>query len=232
MSPRCPICDGTDFRPYGARPLAACAGCRSLERGRLQYLVLRALGLPQPGSRILHVAPEPHLHRLFSEASGDLYHPADFVPDNPAYARLGRIYEIDLCRDLRRFPTASFDLIVHNHVLEHVPCAIEPLLREHQRVLAAGGSFVFSVPFRGAETMEDLSPDLSGEERTARFAQSDHMRIFGTRDFPQLLEWLFGSDLVFPVGEQWSDEELEGWAVPAHTTKTVTGNTTFVYRKS
>jgi SAM-dependent methyltransferase len=226
----CPVCDNTEFGPYSGRERAICTRCKSLERGRLQYMILRELGLPRPGSRILHVAPEAHLFHLFEAASADLYHPADFDPANPHYASLGRrIYEIDLCRDLFRFPSASFDLIVHNHVLEHIPCAVEPVLAEHIRVLAPGGYFVFSVPFRGPDTVEDLSRSLEPAERRARFAQEDHMRVFGTEEFPLLLREVFGTDLAYPAASVWPEEQLRHWAVPPEYARRITGATTFVY---
>ena len=229
MTPTCPVCGGTTFGTYNGRADAVCVACKSLERGRLQYLVMRHLGLPRPGSRILHVAPEPFLHRIFRACSGELYHPADFEPDHRNYARLeGGVYEIDLCRDLARMPTAVFDLIVHNHVLEHIPCAVDAVLREHLRILAPGGHIVFSVPIRGDRTEEDLDPGLSPEVRKARFAQGDHMRIFGRVDLPAMLREAFGRDTLFDTA-LWSDEDLRGHAIPPDMARGVTGSSTFVY---
>jgi SAM-dependent methyltransferase len=232
MTMICPICNGTEFTIYNKRPVASCVNCRSLERGRLQFIIFQHLGLPKRQSRILHIAPERHLHKLFRECSGELYHPCDFEPDNKNYKKLGgRIYEIDLCRDIFRFPTNSFDLIVHNHVLEHIPCEVSTVLAEHKRVLAPGGSLVFSVPFRGSRTDEDLSPDLTVEERLRRFGQSDHVRIFGTSDFPKVVQKVFGQDLLFRANETWSNEQLEAWASPPDLAAKLSGVSNFVWQK-
>ncbi len=233
MTAICPVCNGKEFGDYNGRLKVSCIGCRSLERGRLQFVIMKHLGLPQRGSRILHVAPEPHLAKIFNECSGNLYHPCDYEPDNRNYKRLGlHIYPIDLCQDVFRFPTNAFDLIVHNHVLEHIPCAVEPVLREHMRILAPGGTFVFSVPFRGTKTDEDWSPKLTVDEKLRRFGQADHVRIFGTDDFPALTERVFGRSVLFDAGKVWNDAQLEEWNIPAELTKRISGVTNFVWQKS
>lgn len=227
----CPACGGTEFGPYNKHPQRVCVKCRSLERGRFQVLILKHLGLPRPGSRILHVAPEPHLFRIFSDASGEAYHPCDYEVGHQNYRRLNaKLYEIDLCRDIFRFPSNCFDLIVHNHVLEHVPCSVSDVLEEHKRILAPEGYLVFSVPFRGTHTDEDLSNQLTDEDRVRRFGQADHVRIFGTQDFPSLLVSIFGKDLLFDASH-WSDEFLESGGVPAKLAKGVSGVSNFVWQK-
>jgi SAM-dependent methyltransferase len=229
----CPVCGGTEFGDYNGRMKVACVGCRSLERGRLQFMIMKHLGLPRTGSRILHLAPEPHLFKVFTQCSGALYHPCDYEPDNRNYKRLGgHIYPIDLCQDIFRFPTSAFDLIVHNHVLEHIPCAVAPVLEEHKRILAPGGMLIFSVPFRGAKTDEDWSPEVTLEEKLRRFGQADHVRIFGTDDFLQLTQQVFGRNIVFDPGAYWTDEQLAGWAVPPELTKRISGVTNFVWQKA
>jgi SAM-dependent methyltransferase len=181
----CPICGGQAFGPYNRRPLARCMGCGAVERTRKLWMVLQHLGLPRPGSRILHLAPERSLGARFHAASGELYHPCDLVPAlyrSKAY----RVFEMDACRDLARMPSACFDLVLHNHVLEHLPCAVPVVLDEFDRLVAPGGWHLLSVPFRNVPTTDEELGPLPAEERTRRFGQSDHLRIFG-RDFDALL---------------------------------------------
>ncbi len=100
-----------------------------------------------------------------------------------------------LAEIVRQMTSASFDLILHNHVLEHLPCSVEAVLVEMTRLLAPDGWHFLSVPFRRAKTEEDLG-DVAPERRTELFGQFDHMRIFGTKDFPELLSSRFGIERV------------------------------------
>ena len=59
------------------------------------------------------------------------------------------------CEDVQRlsYPDASFDLITHTEVLEHVPDD-RRAFAELQRVLRPGGWMLFTVPLYGAATLE------------------------------------------------------------------------------
>jgi SAM-dependent methyltransferase len=94
---------------------------------------------------------------------------------------------IDLC-NLDETLEGTFDLIIHNHVLEHVPCSVSRTIQQLRGRLNPGGVMLFSVPIRAnAETIEDLNTDLTHEERKARFGQWDHMRLFGENDVLKVL---------------------------------------------
>ena len=231
MAPHCPICRGTEFEAFNGRPRAVCATCRSLERGRLQYLIMHHLQLPRAGSRILHLAPEKHLLEIFERSSGELYHPCDYDINQAKYAEIKHdLFEIDLCHDIFRFPSSAFDLVIHNHVLEHIRCSVADTLKEQKRIVAPGGYLMFSVPFGTAHTVEDLSDDLTAEQRLARFGQADHMRLFGKDDFPTLLGDIFGRDIRFDT-RLWPDDVLDGYAIPSRRARRVTGVSSFVWRK-
>lgn len=128
-------------------------------------------------TRLLHVAAEHHLGSLLARqphikyVSGDLF--------NPAMVKL----------DVRKLPfrDGAFDVVICNHVLEHV---VEDLdaMRELRRVLRIGGWAVLQVPIglALATTLEDRSVGTD-EEREARFGQRDHVRVYG-QDYPQRLE--------------------------------------------
>jgi len=78
-------------------------------------------------------------------------------------------------------PGESYDLIVCNHVLEHVN-DFRKALKEMFRILRPGGSFVCSFPMD--PNVELLDEDLSvqtEEERIRRFGQNDHLRVFGMK---------------------------------------------------
>ena len=227
----CPACGGKAFSSFNGRRNAFCMRCGSLERGRLQYMILRELDLPRPHSRVLHIAPEWHLCRYISARCAETY----FAVDNDStHIRFSKfdvpIQHFDMCSDFFALPQNSFDLILHNHVLEHLPCDIVRVLIEHKRVLAPGGYFLFSVPFKPGISDEDYVSNLSDDERVERFKQKDHMRIFGDLDFPILLKKVFGQELRFDT-TVWADEFLLRHAIPPEDTRTFTGTTNFLYHK-
>ena len=162
----------------GIRTRVRCLECNSLERTRLLWLYLEQLDLVH-GMRVLHLAPETALSRKLIERVGaEHFVPADFVPEN--FPDIGHCRRIDLCH-LDSEPSEQYDLIVHSHVLEHVPCTIAyPLFHLH-RMLRRGGWHVCVIPFMPGRYEECLE-DIGDEERARRFGQSDHVRRFGADD--------------------------------------------------
>ncbi|WP_250125028.1 BNR-4 repeat-containing protein [Chroococcidiopsis sp. CCMEE 29] len=195
-------------------------------------MVLNRLRLLRPGLRVLHFAPEWGLVKKFSELSGELYTPCDL--DLTRYkSSYTRIYQVDMCHDLRKLPCQSFDVIIHNHVLEHVCCSVEDVLTELDRILAYGGQQFFSVPIRGEETLEDLSPNLTDIDRARLFGQHDHVRIFGQRDILNLLRKVWGSDQPYIFPTDWfSKEQLEAIGLPSDSWSKLDYNTIFYRVKS
>jgi SAM-dependent methyltransferase len=228
---QCPICRGTAFEDFNGRPLARCSTCRAVERNRLMWMVLDRLGGFQEGRRVLHLAPELGLARRFVELSGEAYHGADLDADRYR-SRVVQVRKLDLCTDLAAIPDDSYDLILQSHVLEHVPCAVEGVLRELDRILAPGGLHFLSVPVRGERTAEDLAPDLGPAERLTRFGQEDHMRIFGSVDLQALLSrvWGPGRHLIEPVS-LFPRDDLRRAAIPTVAWQGVSGHSIFHYRK-
>lgn len=185
-----------------------------------------------PSIRILHIAPEICLLEKFTIKYGESYHPCDF---NPAKYKNKHchIFPIDLCRDASMMPSGVFNLILHNHVLEHLPCDITPVITDLNRLLAPGGMHLFSVPFIGKFTVEDLSPLLSAEERTRRFAQFDHMRLFGTEDFPIYLEEKFASKIRhFNLRSLFNENDMLNANIPVEVLDEIGGHSFFYYQKS
>jgi SAM-dependent methyltransferase len=77
------------------------------------------------------------------------------------------------------FPDNSFDLVICNHLLEHVPNDMDAM-KELLRVLKVGGEAILQVPIskNSAKTIEDWSV-TTPEERERAFGQFDHVRIYG-----------------------------------------------------
>jgi SAM-dependent methyltransferase len=170
----CPICGFVGhFRSTGYRPIrqdARCPKCLSLERHRLLWLALHQGGtFMLAGKDVLHVAPEAFIRKAAPQMRS--YKTGDFSPWP------GVDMKIDLCAiDL---PDASYDAVIANHVLEHVPDDMKAM-REVFRVLRPGGLFVVTVPqvLGWERTFEDPSI-TTPRERSAYFGQWDHVRLYG-----------------------------------------------------
>jgi ubiquinone/menaquinone biosynthesis C-methylase UbiE len=75
-------------------------------------------------------------------------------------------------------PDNSFDVILCNHVLEHVPDD-RKAMSELYRVLKPGGWAILQTPMSDKpQTEEDLTI-TDPKERERRFGQDDHVRTYG-----------------------------------------------------
>jgi SAM-dependent methyltransferase len=84
------------------------------------------------------------------------------------------------------FEDASFDWILCNHVLEHIPND-QKAMQELFRVLKPGGKALLQVPLdpKRNSTFEDNSI-TDKTERTKIFGQYDHVRVYGLDYFDKL----------------------------------------------
>ncbi len=196
----CPICgkEAEEFLPFGLRKRenAKCPNCGSLERHRALWLLMEREGLFEPSKTVLHFAPEKTFLTRFREVWGENYWPVDLNPKMHGVRKAVDITEIP-------FEDGTFDLIVCNHVLEHIPDE-KKAVAELSRVLKRdGGTALISVPvFRTEKTLE--KPEYNTPElREKYYGQHDHVRAYG-RDFGQRLSAL--SD--FSVTEVQMDRQL------------------------
>ncbi len=188
---QCPICSGMVFEAFNGRTNARCSSCRAVERNRLMWMLLEEKGAFEPELRTMHFSPEYGLAKKLHELSGEKYFACDFDPQRYE-SKLFTVHEINMCTDLSDIPDASYDLILHNHVLEHVACDVHSVMNELYRILAPSGKHFFSVPIRGQITAEDMSEDLTDTHRLMRFGQEDHFRIFGTKSLKDMLRDIWG----------------------------------------
>ena len=198
----CPVCGGEfrAFEPYHGREGARCPRCLALERHRLLWLYLeRETPYLTERAACLHVAPEPALQERLRQLPLLDYVSADLNPGWPA----------DLVADVTDLPfdVASFDLVICNHVLEHVPDDSGAISEIH-RVLRPGGRALMLHPIEAErpETFEDESA-TSGRERKRLFGQRDHVRIYGGDFYARLAQGGFEVERVRYV-ESLSDEEI------------------------
>lgn len=183
LARECPCCGARlrRFEPFGLVPRdeARCPICGSVERHRLVWLYMKHKTdlLDGRSKKMLHVAPEKQLARLFKAQSHIDYLSADLVSPN-AMVRMD-ITDI-------RYPENAFDVIYCSHVLEHVP-EDRKAIREFYRVLKASGWAILQVPITADATFED--PTVTNpKERERLFGQHDHVRRYGPDYLDRLVE--------------------------------------------
>lgn len=176
--------DGRSYRrllPYGyqqQRGNVLSPGTLSLERHRLLWLYLQqeTTFFSDPLS-VLHMAPEQCFVGRFRKQKNLTYTTADL--ESP----LADV-KADIC-DLP-FADNTFDMVICNHVLEHIPDD-KKAMEELYRVMKKGGMGIFQVPMEQnrAKTYEDPSI-TSKKDRTVHFGQYDHVRVYGMDYFDRL----------------------------------------------
>ncbi len=176
--------DGKQFRkllPYGyvnPRENVLSPSTLSLERHRLLWLFLKNKTdfFSKPAS-LLHFAPEQAFYKKFRKLSHLNYTTTDL---NSPLADV----KADICA--LPFEDNSFDIILCNHVLEHIP-EDQKAMEELYRVMKPGGWGVFQVPqdLKRKQTFEDNSI-TDKKERARIFGQYDHVRIYGHDYFNKL----------------------------------------------
>jgi len=171
----CPCCgyQGNRFLSYGLRPRpnALCPWCLSLERHRLLWLYLdeKSTIYTKP-TKILHFAPEHQLQIHMKSKQNIDYTSADL--DMPT-----AMIKMDITNIT--FSGNTFDFILCNHVLEHIPDD-HKAMSEIYRVLKPGGWAILQTPmnYNSAITDEDITIS-DPHEMEKRFGQNDHVRIYG-----------------------------------------------------
>lgn len=122
----CPICKKRFrlFAPFGVktRVNAMCHKCGSLERHRLLYLYFRnkvKFFKMQTRIKLLHFAPEKSLYNIFSSMKNIEYFPCDLKPELYQFNGKSKVAKADITSI--PFDSSMFDVIICNHVLEHIP---------------------------------------------------------------------------------------------------------------
>jgi len=160
-----------------------CPICHSAERDRLLYLYIKDylhLFENQEKINILHIAPEECLFSVFyKKINHQNYVCGDKFEEGYKYAK--HVQFIDVT-DIN-YEDNYFDLILCNHVLEHIPND-RKAMQELHRVLKPGGKAILQVPLSHIikDTCEDFSI-TNPAERIELFGQWDHCRIYARQDY-------------------------------------------------
>ena len=189
----CPVCD-QDVEGWLASPHASvidlkvmddvgvvgsrldkhiCPRCGCNDRDRHLWLYMQAAGLLDDLSetRILHIAPEARLEPKLMKLGPRDYVGGDLIPQQP--------HHVAINIEQMQFEDDRFDLVICNHVLEHVNFP-ERAVAEFARCLAPGGHVVAQTPYspllkRSMELTVAVHPGFA----TYYYGQNDHVRIVG-----------------------------------------------------
>ena len=159
----------------------------SLERHRLLWLYLKnETTLFEQELKVLHFAPEQAFYKRFREMKNLDYVTTDL---NSPLADV----KADICN--LPFSNNSFDFILCNHVLEHIPDD-KKAMQELFRILKPGGTAIVQIPqdLSREKTFQDDSI-TNPKERAQIFGQYDHVRVYGRDYFDRL------RDIGFEVEE-------------------------------
>lgn len=176
--------DGSGFRkflPYGyedQRENVLSPSTLSLERHRLLWLYLKnETGFFKDHLKVLHFAPEQAFYKRFRNLSNIDYTTTDL---NSPLADV----KADICN--LPFKDNTYDFILCNHVLEHIPDD-NKAMQEIYRVLKFGGTAILQIPqdLKRKTTFQDNSI-TSKKERAKIFGQYDHVRVYGSDFFDKL----------------------------------------------
>lgn len=185
----CPCCgiklrsfiEGMDYKAFsdfydvklfdGVKQDVVCPVCSSLPRHRILAKWCEENKDKLVSSKILYFAPERGM-TTWLKANKIRYTTADLFA-----------WDVDLNLDIQAtgLPDGAYDVVICNHVLEHVGSYMTAL-KEIRRILSPDGMLICSFPVSLDVDTVDEDPDaVSEEQRLRRYGQSDHVRLFGRK---------------------------------------------------
>tara|TARA_Y100000590_G_scaffold201045_1_gene228462 strand:- start:1522 stop:2244 length:723 start_codon:yes stop_codon:yes gene_type:complete len=170
----CPNCKRPTISPKNIREgIVMCAMCASFERQRfLHYVYEEEILKAGKDIKVLQFAPEKSVYDSVGKFENVDYTCCDLMPELYPYAK-GIVQEDGMNLS---FEDKSFDIIIHNHILEHMPDDIR-FLEETKRILKNDGKIIASIPFYKDELCDDSF--TSDEDRIEHYGQADHLRRYG-----------------------------------------------------
>lgn len=203
--------DGKTYRkflPYGyikVRENVLAPGTLSLERHRLFWLYLKnETPFFTKNIKVLHFAPEQAFLKKFRKLPNLEYTTTDL------HSPIADV-KADIC-DLP-FDDNSFDFIICNHVLEHIPNDTLAM-KELYRVLAPNGMAIMQVPYdRNRDVTFEDNRITDPKERAEIFGQYDHVRVYGMDYFSKLASVGFTMEAV-DYTSRFTSEEIERYRLP------------------
>jgi SAM-dependent methyltransferase len=171
-----------------------CPNCMSTARERL--VILKIAELDWKKKKILHLSPEKNVYH-FIKAAAEVT-TADLLPG--FYKTIdGMVQKQDATHF--SFVNDYFDIIIANHILEHIPDD-KKAMKEIYRVLKPGGKAILQVPYTESmnETLE--IPGINDAAKQSRlFGQKDHVRIYSLSNYIFRLAQTGFTVNVIPYGD-------------------------------
>jgi SAM-dependent methyltransferase len=162
---------GSDVDNFG------CPYCSAHDRERHLYMFFDIIELWEklPNFHILHFAPEKNLSQRIKFLNPIEYIRADLHP------RQKDITKID-ATDIQ-YNNDNFDLVICNHVLEHIPNYLKAI-KEIHRVLKPNGFAILQTPYSKilSHNFEDKNINTV-DQRLFFYGENDHYRIFSEQHF-------------------------------------------------
>ncbi|MFN5682146.1 MAG: class I SAM-dependent methyltransferase [Bacteroidota bacterium] len=207
-----PVLESKNVLSSGKRH-SDCPHCLSSDRDRLVWLYLSKH--LEKDLRILHVAPELPIanairnHPSFSSIHYECIDKKTKGYYYPSWVKQGDITALG-------YPSHHFDIIIANHVLEHI-VDLSTALAELRRVLKPTGVAIFMVPMSTTHPTDDGCTNMNNQsnfqllenECISRFGQRDHVRLFGNdmSDILSLHKWKI--TFINPIDLAPNEKELE-----------------------
>lgn len=158
---------GSDIRQF------ECPWCGAHDRERHLYLYMQSMSLFSglSNKKIIHFAPEKRLSTRIAQCQPKEYVRCDLFPKS------SDIIRVDMLN--MQFEDETFDLLIANHVMEHVSDEFQAT-EEIFRVLKPGGYAILQTPYSSKlnETWCDKGID-EDEMRLQAYGQEDHVRLYG-----------------------------------------------------
>lgn len=213
----CPLCNKEfwTYLPFGEIPRknARCPYCGSLERYRAWYLFFNnhtnIFCNPVNEVKILHFAAEGFIYEKLSVLTNVDYYPVDIDPLGG-----GGVEGIRDVIDIQKikYPDNMFDIIICNHVLEHVQDDIIAI-KELYRVLKKSGiAYINSPVFDSLEFTLEKPEYNTPELRLQYYGQHDHLRKYGMDYISRLESAGFSVKVILP-NEIFNDSELSRYGL-------------------
>lgn len=159
-----------------------CPNCMSTARERLIIAYLND-EVDIERKNILHLSPEKNIYNFLKGKASVIT--ADLLPG--FYRSVDKQVQQENATQLS-FADNSFDLVIANHILEHIP-GDRKAMQEIYRVMKPAAMAILQVPYSEtiANTIED--PLINDPvKQSSLFGQNDHVRIYALNDYVKRLK--------------------------------------------
>lgn len=165
---------------YGENVL--CPNCMSTKRERLVIAVMQDW-LEINNKKILHFSPEKNVFAYIK--SKGIVVTVDLMPG--FYKAIDPSITYADARQLHYFDE-EFDIVIANHVMEHIPEDIKAM-KEIHRVLKKDGTAILQVPYSETLSYTLEEPFINDPaKQKSLFGQKDHVRIYCLNDYIDRLQ--------------------------------------------